>query len=413
MLSRLEQFASRRWVFAALLAALLATVGFTYRSVVGGDWFASGDDMAHILPELREGAPMDWVSGTWVGKRMFDYYRPVTSIAMWVQHRAFGETQAGWQAVSLGCHLAAVALVSLLLFNLFRLAIPALLGAAVWGFRGRVFETLEWTPAQTDLFAGVLGFAALLAFVRGIRRQSALLLGLSAIVALLAAGSKEVALVLPAVAAVIALFEDGVSNRSKAWIVATCAGLTICILAVRALALGGIGFLPGQAVGDSGRAAGVRPAGVLRNLLGFWLPAVMTPLSQIGWQAAWAAAVGGVAAWIAGRKRLVLGFSVGAAAFVAITFLLDDPGYWLLPQTSLSVLTAAAFGGAVLFVVLRRPRQTLMVILCGIALGLPLYHVVYNKAGNVRYFPDLFWAMGWALLAASLVSKETTAETRS
>jgi hypothetical protein len=109
----------------------------------------------------------------------------------------------------------------------------------------------------------------------------------------------------------------------------------------------------------------------------------------------------------------VLGFFAGAAAFVAITFLLDDPGYWLLPQTTLSVLTAVAFGGVVLLVLLRRPRQTAMVALCGLVLGLPLYHVVYNKAGNVRYLPDLYWAMCWALLVASFISKGTTSETRS
>lgn len=413
MLWQAERFASKTWVFALLVAGLLAATVAAFFGAVGGSWYESGDDMRHILPELEQGSPSDWLTGPWVGKRMFEYYRPVTSVAMWAQHRAFGERESAWQMVSLGCHVGSVALLAYLLRILFGVSLPALAGAAVWAFRDRMFQTIEWVPAQTDLYAGLFSLAALLLFVLWLRGGRLWMVGTAAVLWVFSLGSKEVALVVPGVAGAIALFSEGRSVKAKTLIVAVCAALTLVFVAFRLVMLGGAGFLPGQAVGDSVRPGGIRGDSVVRNLLGFLLPASLAPVSSLGWKAAWSAAFGALASWLLGRKRWIYGVIAGAATFLLITYFLGDPGFWALPQTSLSIIKAIVPMVFVMLVIRRLPMKAAMVALIGGVLSLPLYHVVYNKAGNVRYLPDIYWAMIWCLIGAAVLASKPTGDKHS
>jgi hypothetical protein len=408
-----ERLASKKWVFALLVAGIIAATAVTFLGAVGGSWYESGDDMRHILPELEHGSPTDWLTGPWVGKRMFEYYRPVTSIAMWAQYQAFGERQSAWQMVSLLSHLSSVALLALLLRTLFGASLPALCGTAIWAFRGRTLETIEWVPAQTDLYAGLFSLAALLLFVLWLRGGRHLVVGVAIVLWLLAVGSKEVALVVPGVAGAIALFEEGQSAKTKALIVASCAAVAVLFVAVRLAMLGGTGFLPGQAVGDSVRTGGIRPDSVVRNLLGFLLPASLAPISPLCWKAAWSAAVGALGTWLLGRKRWIYGVAAAAATFLLITHFLGDPGFWLVPQTGLSIIKAIIPIGLAALVVSRLPKKAGMAALVGLILSLPLYHVVYNKAGNVRYLPDIYWAIVWCLVGSAILAGKPIGDTRS
>ena len=237
--------------------------------------------------------------------------------------------------------------------------------------------------------------------------------GAAAVLWVFAVGSKEVALVVPGVASAIALFDEGRSAKAKALIVAVCAALVIIFVAVRLAMLGGTGFLPGQAVGESVRPGGIRGDSVVRNLLGFLLPASLAPVSSLGWKAAWSAALGALAMWLLGRKRWIYGVIAGAATFLLITHFLGDPGFWVLPQTSLSIVKAIVPMILVILALARLPIKAAMVALIGVALSLPLYHVVYNKAGNVRYLPDIYWAMIWCLIGAAVLASKPTGDKHS
>lgn len=84
------------------------------------------------------------------------------------------------------------------------------------------------------------------------------------------------------------------------------------------------------------------------------------------------------------------------AGVVLAGILLGDVGRLLLPRTWVhfgwATLALVALAGAAI----KAPRPGAAVLGYGLCAALPLYHVVYNTAGNVTYLPDTYPALLWA-----------------
>lgn len=412
-LIRVEMFVARREVFLALLLLFGTVIALFYRGAVGGDWYASGNDMRFILPELRDGRPLSWITGPWVGGQIFEYYRPVTSIAMWSEYQLFGENQAAWQAVSLIAHVLSAILLAYFLYVLFGFAIPAIIGASAWAFRWKMHYAIEWVPAQTDLFAGLFSIFGLVTFVVGLRCRKWWPMLISAIAMLLAIGCKEVAFVVPGVALMITLLKRDADSRKKVAVVLGAMAVVMISVVARVIALGGIGFLPGQSPDGGSGVSEITFAKIAKNVVSFVLPAPLFRGSAIEPLIAWVAGAGLVSALFVFRFRWHLGLLQATLTLLAITWLLGDPASWHVPMVRGAILWACVSAVLIAVSFATNAARTSFVVLCGLVLALPLYHVVYNPAGNVRYLPDIYWAMAWAVLLSGVVDRIAQRCTRS
>ncbi|RMG24071.1 MAG: hypothetical protein D6724_06970, partial [Armatimonadetes bacterium] len=89
---------------------------------------------------------------------------------------------------------------------------------------------------------------------------------------------------------------------------------------------------------------------------------------------------------------------------VAVALLLGDAAWLLLGSTWAGLLSGAwCFLALVFAFSVDRPRGW-FVLLYGFAAALPLYHVVYNPAGNVTYLPGTYHALLWGWIVATAVS---------
>lgn len=412
----------RPWFWRALLAALAAYSVISCLSAVGGNWFRSGNDMDYILPALRAATPADarhWLTGPWIGKELFPYYRPVTSLVWYGLYRLFGaESSAPYQALSVALHAGSVVLLALLLRRIFGTALGTLCGALLWAGRDRMLATIEWTPAQTDLLAGFFALAALLllqtyldAAAAATREEGqqgaatprrALLLAASAVLALLAMGSKEVALTVPLLGMLLALRAPGLSRRQRVLVSLGTLALLAAFVGARSLALGGLGFLPGHALAHRAKPARLTPGAWAHQMEVLLLPQPLSPHATMPPLAAAAALA--VLLLAARQRRWRYRAAILLAGTVPVALLMGGPEFFLLPNTYLSlaigVFTLALIG----FTLWRRPRDAAFVLLWGLIACQPLYHIVYNQAGNVTYLPDTYWALGWACFFAALLS---------
>ena len=159
------QLTSLEWIWTACLAFIFSLQWILYSSSIDGNWLASGTDLTSILPRLRAAGGHEawgWVIGPWVGRDLFPYYRPTTSLFTWAEYGVFGGSPAGFQAASLLLHGLSVVLVAILVRAMFQRAIPAVLAAFGWGLRARNDLAIAWTPAQTDIIACLLTISALI-----------------------------------------------------------------------------------------------------------------------------------------------------------------------------------------------------------------------------------------------------------
>lgn len=387
-------------LFAVALALLLCAVALYAKRAIGGDWSRSGNDMEFLLPALERDAPTQYLIGPWAGREIFEYYRPVTSLAMWLELRSFGQAPSGWQAISLLLHLASVAILALLL-SLAGARAGAIAGAGMWGFRDRIVETIEWVPAQTDLFAGFFAIACLWCVARSALGGTRWWYVAAVATGLLAAGSKETALVLVGLCPIVAWMANP-NQRSQALRVGLFSiGTLILFLGARFAALGGFGFLPGHAVGQ-GTEAVITIGSVARRLAHFLLPYPLGPIGSINLGATWAVCLGTATAWILRARPFwaLLAFLSGLA--VAI-FFLGDVSWLLLPSTWAHFIWAVLAFAALAMAAVVEPVKGVAVLAFGVCAALPLYHVVYNTAGNVTYLPDIYQALLWAWVITSLL----------
>lgn len=392
--------------FWGAVALLLLATGVYTRAAISGDWYRSGNDMRFILKDLRTRSVGDYWTGPWAGQTMFRYYRPLTSTVFACEVRAFGEDAAKWQTVSWLLHLASVPLLAFVLFALLRSGLGAWVGAAIWALRDRILLTIEWVPAQTDLLAGFFALLCLALLVLFLQQGSRVALIGCAIAGVLSALSKETGFILAGLIPVCVLLctqSPPAAWRAFAWSVL----FALVLVLVRWFALSGAGFLPGQAVGD-GVATRMTVGSTVTNWLRFLLPGPLGPNSPLGLAATWAFCVSLLAAY-ALRSRLV--FSLGAliGGLAAVALLLGDGAWLLLPRTWTALLSATWCFAALLLALDTQRSRAGYVLLFGLAAALPLYHVVYNPAGNVTYLPGAYHALYWGWIAAAMAARLSTA----
>jgi hypothetical protein len=388
--------------------------------------------MVAILAEARTATleeVQDWVVGPWIGREIFVYYRPVTSLVMFAEFRLFGEHSAPWQALSLALHLGSTALLALFIRRLFRSCTAGIVGALLWGFRDKMALAIEWTPAQTDLLAGFFALLCLLTLKLYLEERRWFWLLLAAPSGLLAMGSKEVALILPLLVTALALHAGTLPRKKLAALLGTTWLLTLAFLLWRSHALRGMGFMPGQGTHPSGKfgkgrssVGRITPGGLAQKLLAFLLPLPLGPNAPFP-----ALATLGTGATAALTHRLSQTRSprtVLAAAGIGlllVTLLMSDPQdgwmlsslfdsflsgliHWLMPDTYFGLLFGLAMLALLVFALKRRPRDGALLLAWGVSVWLPLYHVVFNSAGNVTYLPDTYWALVWGWIAAALTA---------
>lgn len=380
------------------LALMLLALVLLTRGAVGSDWSRSGNDMEFLLPALEHDSPTEYLFGPWAGRDIFHYYRPVTSVVMWLELRIFGKEPTGWQVFSLFLHLASVTLLTLLLRLIVRSSVAALIGAGLWAFRDRIFETIAWVPAQTDLLAGCFSLMCLLAIANYAKKGHGHWATVAGTSGLLAAGSKEIALVLAGLCPVVTWMVQPSGSRRAIRCAASATILLIGFLSLRFSALGGLGFLPGQAVGG-GTDSTITPTSVARRFFHFLLPYPLGPIGSVNLIATWSVSLSAAATWILrARPGMALAASLIGLLFAGIA--LGDVSWFLLPETWAHFAWATLTFVCLAVPASKSPQMISKVLLFGVCAVTPLYHVVYNVAGNVTYLPDVYHALLWAWACA-------------
>jgi len=407
MIARLEQRLWQRPSWARALGLLALLVLIRYAPAVGGDWLRSGNDMRYFLDELQ-GADAErvwgWVTGPWIGRELFRYYRPVTSLAVFAQYRLFGEWSAPWQGLSLLLHAASTVILAELCSRIVHSRIAGLAAALVWAYRDRMALAIEWTPAQTDFLAVFFSLAALLTLKLYLDQSRWPWLLPSGLCALLAMGSKEVALILPGPAALLALDafrQHRLSGRKAAAIIAGAALLAGAFLSWRVHALQGLGFLPGQAGEHSSGGASSRQ--LLPGFIRFLLPDSLDGSTTVPPLASVLAALTFYLVWRLRRTGSRRWWPAALAGFLAVTAAAGHPMVWIVPVTYPELASGIAWTGLLALALQRRRWDALLALGFGLVLWLPTYHVVYNRAGNVFYLPHVYWALLWAAISAAVL----------
>lgn len=219
-----------RFVLAAGVAAVVVGLSLTGPAVFSPGvraFFADSPDSVDIARYAAQATPGDvlrWWSGVWI-QASAAYYRPLSSLVLWVEYRAFGTDFTAYAVVSWILH----GVICLILFSLgvrvlpggtttrsVLAAIAVLLFNVRWAPLGTywlsapiAFSVVAWFPAQTGQLALLFGLGALTVFDdslhRGQSRRRWLAAGLWGVALL----CKETPVVLPAVAAVWATYRHG------------------------------------------------------------------------------------------------------------------------------------------------------------------------------------------------------------
>lgn len=200
---------NRNRKLAAAAAVLVAAVAVAASSSALGGGFV-GDDRYLVVDNPLLSADTPWpelLLGRWGGRaggaferRMnAGYYRPASAAALRLERRLFGDSPAGYHAVSVALH----ALASLLVLALaLRVAPPAGAGIAGLVFAAHAVhaEPVAAIHYQTTLLSGLFVLAALAVNARRPEgaRGSPVRGTATALLYALALGSKEEAIVLPA-----------------------------------------------------------------------------------------------------------------------------------------------------------------------------------------------------------------------
>ncbi|MBC7286964.1 MAG: hypothetical protein H5T86_02760 [Armatimonadetes bacterium] len=221
---------TQRWTTfcaaAAVAVGLAVTAPGVFSARVLARYASSPDsvDIARWAAHARWGDVLSWWAGPWI-QASSPYYRPLSSIAFWLECKAFGMNFQGHVLISWLLHGA----VCLLLF---RAAITWLLGdervraalalLAVALFNARLgpagphwrpapitYGVVAWWPAQTDQFCLLFSLAALLCFDAWLTSGQRKRLGQAFTLWFAALLFKEMAVCVPLVAAALVLYRRG------------------------------------------------------------------------------------------------------------------------------------------------------------------------------------------------------------
>lgn len=366
------------WLLLAL--AVLAGTAL-YLPTLGYDFAWDDEQLITANPDIRAGSSLALfgrpflAAGHGSETRRVAYYRPLAALSFWLDHRAWGMNPRGFHLTNVLLNGLVLVLFGLLLLELFRRGgrfrpWPALLGVLAFAAHPAHVESVAFISGRTDLLAAVFVLAAAL-LIR--RNRAPLFVVLAAASFGLALLAKEVAILFPAVAALMLGWSKEERFRSLlvvGLLVAVAAGYLV-------LRSGVLGATPPAAAGPA-----CQRLMLVANALGRYALMMVFPFrhrllwpdalefARVGWPTAAGVLLLGGLGWLAWRPRAA---AIGVGAAWTLAFLLPaanlfDIGSSLLAERLLYLPTA----GAVLLAVGagvglrdRRLRQALAWLLAG------------------------------------------------
>lgn len=243
--------------------------------------------------------------------RRVQYYRPLAALSFWLDHRARGMNPRGFHLTNVLLNGLVLVLLALLLLELLRRdgryrRWPVLLGVLAFGVHPAHVESVAFISGRTDLLAAVFVLIAALLILRLRRTGSFLFAVLGAASFALALLAKEVAILFPAVAALLLGWTRAERRRSLmalGLLILTAASYLVLRFAVLGPALppaaGGAGHRLTLVLNSLGRYAGLLVFPFRHRLL--WPDAA--EFARPGWPTAAGAALLVGLVWLAVRYR--------------------------------------------------------------------------------------------------------------
>lgn len=346
-----------------------------------------------------------WWYGPWIQRT--GYYRPISSLAIWLEHKAFGGSFQAMCVVSWILHAVNGALLCVLAMRLFegvdRAWLWALVAVALFNYRlgpaGPFWRpvpvaigVVAWWPAQTDqlsLAASLLSLVLVDGYFRrpGRRRLMAALAWFA--VALL---SKEMAVCVPLVVLALGLYR----RAGEVWKVAgVYAAMAAGLLIVRYFAVPG-------AMGP--RLGELDPLFVVHKLALYTAERFMSYVHPRGAAEYWlVVAAGGTvgvvyALW---RLRLSVVFMIVAGLVIpllAAQYVGGNVALVTIPREFYGLVVSFVMVVGVIALVRLGTRLTWTLLGMVYAVHLPILHVI---GPHYWYWPAAFWG----LFSASLLSR--------
>lgn len=247
MMGRMRQVPPSVWLFAGLLAAGTAALGWLAAPVgfLSDDW---------RLVQLAAAPDLPLFSANWHGVAgQGGFYRPLVMLSLRLDH-LLGGGAAGWfHLTNVLLHLACALLVTLLYRELARISdqppTAALVARARWPAlaAGLLFfvlpihtDNIFWVAGRTDTLCGVFSLTAVLLFAGQLRAPHPARLAGCALALAAALLSKEMALGLPLVLGALALWRGGLRRPATLWALAVIGGVLLGYLALRWQVLGSL-----------------------------------------------------------------------------------------------------------------------------------------------------------------------------
>lgn len=153
-----------RWILA-LSVVLLVTTG-AYWQVRTLGW-TGWDDTAYVTKSPLMTAP-DGLRRIWVTHETEQYY-PLTFTLYWLEHRAFGDSAAGYHVVSLALHLLNAALLFMFVRTLGLPLSVARVATALFSLHPTQVITVAWIAEQKNTLALAFMLLSMIAWVRSTR----------------------------------------------------------------------------------------------------------------------------------------------------------------------------------------------------------------------------------------------------
>jgi len=181
---------SRRTMLACVLG--IAAIGYV-QSLTHSFVLDDHDLLERVIPSLQ--TPIDaWKTGN----AFQSYYRPVFLTSLYLDHQLFGDQAWGFHAINLILHLLATWCAFVLAEKIFRNPTAAAASALLFAIQPVHTENVSWVSGRTDILCAIFVFLSLSAFYDLAARRNWKSAWLSAIYFFLALGSKETAIVMPA-----------------------------------------------------------------------------------------------------------------------------------------------------------------------------------------------------------------------
>ncbi len=196
----------------AMLAGVLAITALAYCQFFTHGFVLDDHDLLdRVIPAMH--SPVDAFN---TGNAFQSYYRPVFLTSLWVDNMLFGAQGWGYHAMNVILHLLAAWCAFLFAERLFRRPLPAAAAALLFAIQPVHTENVSWISGRTDILCAIFVFLALSAFYDLLERRKLKDAWLAALYFLLALGSKETAIVTPALCLILVMVWSALPKSAPA-----------------------------------------------------------------------------------------------------------------------------------------------------------------------------------------------------